>query len=210
MNPGQIKAFLRQGPQMFSLQRHPCAYGLAPIANPTLLILPRACQQQLVQGLPVGNLGYRHHVIPAKISSFPFFPALLVAFSGRAELRLEAPMRSECDESCRLFSLVAAQYLLYCTLEIVIPTKSEYSPEIGKGSLVRLQKRLLTGVRERAMEGSSTGHAAHAKYVRLLSLPPDIRVSFVPVHLRFLSPNVGLRNACIVLNQFQFNLPFAN
>ena len=81
-----------------------------------------------------------------------------------------------------------------------------HSPEIGKGSLVLLQKRLLTGVREGAMERSSTGHAAHAKYVGLFSLSPDIGVSFVAVHLRFLSPNVGLRNECLVLNQFQFNL----
>jgi hypothetical protein len=31
-----------------------------------------------------------------------------------------------------------------------------------KGPLVRLQKRLLTGVRESAMEGSSTGHSSHS------------------------------------------------
>jgi hypothetical protein len=96
---------------------------------------------------------------------------------------------------------------IYCTLEIVIPTKSEYSPEIGKGPLVRLQKRLLTGVRKGAMERSSTGHAAHAKYVGLLSLSPNIGVRLIPVHLRFLPPSVGLRNECLVLNQFQFNLP---
>src|SRR5665213_1937036 len=59
---------------------------------------------------------------------------------------------------------------------------------------VRFQKRLLAGVREGAMESPSTGHAAHAKYVGLLSLSADIRVSFIPVHLRFSAPNVGLRN----------------
>ncbi len=110
-------------------------------------------------------------------------------------------MRSECDESRRLFSLVSAQYLLYCTLEIVIPTKSEYSPEIGKGPLVPLQKCLLTGVRKAAMECSSAGHAAHAEHISLLSFSLDIGGSFVPVHLRFLSPNVGLRNECLALQQ---------
>src|ERR1700683_3232296 len=89
----------------------------------------------------------------------------------------------------------------YCTLEIVIPTNSEYSPEIGKGPLVRLQKRLLTGVREGAMERSSTGHAAHAKYVSLFSLSPDIGVSLIPVHLRFLSPTIGLRYERLALQQ---------
>src|ERR1700745_1333547 len=92
----------------------------------------------------------RHHVVPPKISSFSFYSTLLVSFPRSAELRLEAPMRSEGDKSRRLFSLVSAQYLLYCTLEIVIPTKSEYPPEIGKGSLVRLQKCFLACVQKRA------------------------------------------------------------
>ena len=115
--------------QMFSLHRHPGAHRLAPIADPSLLVPPRVFPQVLVQGLPVGHLGHRHHVIPAKISSFSFHSPLLVPFARSAELRLEAPMRSEGDESRRLFSLVAAQYLLYCTLQIVIPTKSEYPPK---------------------------------------------------------------------------------
>src|ERR1700692_444359 len=97
---------------MFSLQIHPGAYALAPLADPTLFILPRTFQQELVQGIPVGSLRYRHHVIPTKISPFSFHTALLMSFSRRAELRLEAPMRSKSDESCRLFSLVSAQNLL--------------------------------------------------------------------------------------------------
>jgi pimeloyl-ACP methyl ester carboxylesterase len=48
------------------------------------------------------------------------------------------------------------------------------------------------GIPEGAMEGSSTGHAEHAKDVGRLSLSADIRVSFIPVHLRFSAPNVGL------------------
>jgi hypothetical protein len=102
----------------------------------------------------------------------------------RAELRLEASMRSECENRVVSSRWWPRSIFFYCALEIVIPTKSEYSPEIGKGSLVRVQKRLLTGVWEGAMERSSTGHAPHAKYVGLFSLSPDIGVSFVPVHLR--------------------------
>src|ERR1700745_3381905 len=105
-------------------------------------------------------------------------------------------MRSECDESCRLFSLVSAQYLLYCTLEIVIPTKSEYSPEIGKGSLVPLQKCLLTGVRKAAMEGPSTGHAAHAEHINLLSFSFIIAGTSEQATRRFLPHNVALREDC--------------
>ena len=68
------------------------------------------------------------------------------------------------------------------------------------------QKRLLAGVREGAMEGSSTGHAADAKYVGQMSLCADIRVSFIPVHLRFSTPNVGLRNERLLADQSQLNL----
>src|ERR1700722_2774530 len=50
----------------------------------------------------------------------------------------------------------------------------------------------------------------HAKYVHLLSLSPDIGVSFVPVHLRFLPPSIGLRNERLALQQPQLDLPFAN
>ena len=63
---------------------------------------------------------------------------------------------------------------------------------------MRFQKRLLAGVWEGAMERSATGHAAHAKYVGQLPLSADIRVSFIPVHLRFSTPNIGLRNECLV------------
>ena len=59
---------------------------------------------------------------------------------------------------------------------------------------MRFQKRLLAGVREGAMKGSSAGHAAHAKYIGQLPLSVDIRVSFIPVHLRFSSPSVRLWN----------------
>src|ERR1700756_4490186 len=65
---------------------------------------------------------------------------------------------------------------------------------------MRFQKRLLTGVRERAMERSATGHAAHAKYVGQLPLSADIRVGFIPVHLRFSTPNVGLWNERLVVS----------
>jgi hypothetical protein len=83
---------------MFSLPIHPGAYGMAPIADPRLLVLPETCQQELAQGLPVGNLGDWHHVIPAKISSFSFHPDLLVAFSGCAELR--PPVSLVCGAEC--------------------------------------------------------------------------------------------------------------
>jgi hypothetical protein len=72
------------------------------------------------------------------------------------------------------------------------------------------QKRLLAAVRKRAVECSSTGHAAHAKYVHLLSLSPDIGEGFVLVHLRFLPPSIGLRNERLALCKVQFDLALPN
>ena len=60
------------------------------------------------------------------------------------------------------------------------------------------------------MEGSSTGHAAHAKYVRQLPLSADIRVGFIPVHLRFSTPSVGLWNERLAVNHRQGEFSFAN
>jgi hypothetical protein len=95
--------------------------------------------------------------------------------------------------------------------QIVGEAKSFENPqEIGKPQFVRFQKRLLAAVREGTMKSSSTSHAAHAEYVGLLSLSADIGVRFIPVHLRFLPPGVGLRNERLALDQSQLNLPLAN
>src|ERR1035437_4922170 len=196
--------------QVFSFQIHSCANRLGPVADETLLIVPGSFQQEDVQGLPTGNLRDGHHVVPAKVSAFSFHPALLVAFSRGAELRLETPMRSEGDESRRLLPLVASQNFLYRTLQVVITKSFENSSKISECPFVRFQKRLLAGVREGAMEGSSAGHAAHAKDVSLLPLAVDIRVRFIPVHLRLSTPNVALRNERLAAEQRQLDLPFAN
>src|ERR1700674_1704591 len=119
-------------------------------------------------------------------------------------------MRSEGDKSCSLFSLVSAQNFLHRTLQVVIPKSFENSQEIGEPQFVRFQKRLLAAVRKGAMERSSTGHAAHAEYVGLLSLSVDIGVRFIPVHLRFLPPGVRLRNERLLFDQSQFHLPLPN
>jgi hypothetical protein len=55
-------------------------------------------------------------------------------------------MRSESDESCRLFSLVTPQNLLHRTLQVVITKGFENSHEIGKPQFVCFQKRLLAAV----------------------------------------------------------------
>src|ERR1035437_9656911 len=196
--------------QVFSFQIHSCANRLGQVADQTLLVVPVSFQQEQVQGLPAGNLRDGHHVVPAKVSAFSFHAALLVAFSLRAELRLETPMRSEGDESRRLLPLVAPQNLLHRTLQVVVSQDSKYSTEIEKRSFMRFQKRLLAGVREGAMKSSSAGHAPQTIHIGFLALSADVGVGFIPVHLPFSTPMVRLRNERLLPDQSQLNFSLAN
>src|SRR5271166_3581559 len=57
---------------------------------------------------------------------------------------------------------------------------------------------------------SVTGHAAQAEYIGLLSLSADIGVGFIPVHLRFSTPSIGLGNERLAVGQPQCNFPLPN
>jgi len=59
-------------------------------------------------------------VIVPEVAGLALDPTLLVRFSRRAKLALEAPVRAKGDEARGLFALLAAQDLLYCTLQVVI------------------------------------------------------------------------------------------
>ena len=63
---------------------------------------------------------------------------------------------------------------------------------------------------EGAMESSTTGHTAHAKHVGLLSFAGDVRIRFIPIHLGFFSPTIGLRNKQFLADQPQFRLSLAD
>ena len=43
---------------------------------------PGCFQQEEVQRFPTGNLGNRHHVVPAKVSAFSFHATLFMPFAG--------------------------------------------------------------------------------------------------------------------------------
>src|SRR5215468_1535459 len=195
---------------MFPLDVHPRADGLRPVADDPLFIRLGSLEQKQIQRFPTGHVRHRHHMVPTKISAFSFYTPFLVPLGWGTELRLEPPMRSEGNESRGFFSLVPAQNLLHCALQVVVAQDREHSTEIEKRSFMRFQKCLLAGVREGAMESSSAGHAPHAKHIGLLSLFPDVRVGFVPVHLGFLSPTVRLRNERFLPHQLQLNFSLAN
>ena len=119
-------------------------------------------------------------------------------------------MRSESDESRGLLSLVPSQNPFHRRAEVVIPKDLEHAAKISKRPLVSFQKGLLAGMREGAMESSATGHASHAKHVGLLPFFADVRIRFIPVHLRFLTPAVRLRNEHFLTDKSQFDLSLAH
>src|ERR1700738_565277 len=140
-------------------------------------------------------------MVAAKITTFAHHATLLVAFSWRTKLRRKTPVRPEGHESCGLFALISSQNLLHRTLEVIVAKRSEYSAEIGERQLVGFEKSLLTGVRERAMKSSSAGHTPHAKQISLLPLSADLCVGFIPVHLCFCAPRIGLGNEGLAASQ---------
>jgi hypothetical protein len=58
-------------------------------------------------------------MIPSKISGFSFDTTLLMTFARRAELAVEAPVRSEGYEARGLLPLVSSQDLLHCRPQVL-------------------------------------------------------------------------------------------
>src|ERR1700682_2714244 len=192
------------------LETHSRADRLRPLADLPLLIFFGRFQQQCIELFPTGHVRHRHHMVPAKVPAFSFHAAFFVALRRCTELRFEIPMRSESDESRGLLSLVPSQNPFHRGAEVVIPTNLDHSPKIRKRPLVSFQKGLLTSMWEGAMETPATGHAPHAKHVGLLPFFADVRIRFIPVHLRFLPPAVRLRNEHLLTDQSQFYLSLAH
>src|SRR5580704_15605806 len=149
-------------------------------------------------------------MVPAKVPAFSFHAAFFVALRRRTELGFEIPMRSEGDESRGLLSLMPSQNLFHRRAQVVIAKGFEHAAKINKRPLVSFQKGLLASMREGAMESSATGHAPHAEQVGLLPFFADVRIRFIPVHLRFLTPAVRLRNEDFLTDQSQFYLSLAH
>src|ERR1700719_1973263 len=195
---------------MFLLQTHSRTDRLHSLTNHPLLIFLGRFQQQRIESFPTGHVRYRHHMVPAKVPAFSFHAAFFVTFGRRTELRFETPMRSEGDESRSLLSLVTSQNLFHRGSKVVISKGLEHPIKINERPLVSFQKGLLASMREGAMESSATGHAPHAKHVGLLSFSVDVRIRFIPVHLCFLAPAVGLRNEHLLTDESQFYLSLAH
>jgi hypothetical protein len=97
----------------------------------------------------------------------------------------------------------------HCTSQVVIAKLFEYPAKVSDRPLVRFQKGLPAGMWESTMEGSSTGHAPHAKHVSVLSFASNVRIGFT-VHLGLFSPTIRLRNEQFLAHKSQRHLSLAH
>src|SRR5262249_43112256 len=146
-------------------------------------------------------------MIPPKISGLAFYSSLLVPGARRTELRLIPPVRTKSYESCALVSLASPQNLLHRARQVVIPQYSEDSTEVGEGLLVRFEKRLLRGPRISSMKRTTAGHAPHREHLNFLTLAVQVRISFIPIYLRFAAPLVYLRHVHLSPQHSELFLP---
>src|SRR5690349_13880227 len=131
------------------------------------LVISAAGQQLCVKVVEVPRLRNRHPMIAPKVAGIALDPTLLVRFCRRAKVAFEPPVRAEGNEARGLFALLAAQDLLYCTLQVVISKEPKDSAEIMKRMLVGFEKCLLCRTMVRAMEGPATHHAAQREHLQL-------------------------------------------
>ena len=72
------------------------------------------------------------------------------------------------------------------------------------------QKGLLGGAQVGSVESTATRHRAHAEYLKLGQIPAQFGVGFVPVHLGFTAPAVGLRHVDFLDQQPKRPFPVVN
>src|SRR5712692_2716613 len=178
---------------MFTLDGHGCADSLCVPCDHALLFFFTGCAQQFIQLFQIACLRQRHQRVPPEVSLFALHAALFVAARRITEIALETPVRAEGKEPLRLLALVPAQNLLPCTRQVVVSEHLEGPAEIPEGRFVRVQKRLLRGVRIGLVKRTAAGHRPHTEDEQLLSFPAQFCPGLVPIHLSFPAPPVTLR-----------------
>src|SRR3954447_11690659 len=133
-------------------------------------------------------------MVAAEVADLALHAALLVPGRGRAELRLEPPVRAERDEPYRLLAAMAAQDLADRTGQVVVAQNPMDPAKVGEGVLVGLEERLLRGTRVGPVERRPTRHAAHAEHLQRDPVPAELGGRLVPVDLSLRAPSVGLRH----------------
>jgi hypothetical protein len=81
---------------------------------------------------------------------------------------------------------------------------------VPEGKFVAFQKGLLSGAQVGPVERTATRHRAHAEHLKLGQIPGQVGVGFVPVHLGFTAPAVGLRHVDFLDQQPKRPFPVVN
>ena len=92
-------------------------------------------------------------------------------------------------------ALLAAEDLLYRTLQVVISEEPKDSAKIMKRMLVSFEKCLLRWAMIRAMEGRAAHHAAQREHLQLDRRAAQLGPRLVPIDLTFPARRVTLRYA---------------
>jgi hypothetical protein len=81
---------------------------------------------------------------------------------------------------------------------------------VPEGEFVAFQKGLLGGAQVGSVESAATRHRAHAENLKLGEIPRQVGIGFVPVHLGFAAPTVGLRHIGFLDQQPKRPFPVVN
>src|SRR5436305_5143420 len=106
-------------------------------------------------------------MVPAKVAGFSLHASFFLRFVRRTKLRRKPPMGTEGHETCRFLPSCATHDALHSRCQVVVAQPLEDTGEVGKGSFMRFEKRLLGRVGKSAVKGGATGHTAHGKHLQL-------------------------------------------
>jgi hypothetical protein len=81
---------------------------------------------------------------------------------------------------------------------------------VPEGQFVAFQKGLLGGAQVGPVKRAATRHRAHAENLKLCEIAGQFGIGFVPVHLGFAAPLVGLRHVGFLDQQPKRALSIAN
>src|SRR5215469_15994146 len=105
----QLEVLLRQWQELRPLRDYRCTDGLVMAGDLAPLVISAAGQQLRVKLVEISRPRNRHPVIAPEVADLALDPALLVRFSRRTKVALEAPVRAKGDEARSLYALLAAQ-----------------------------------------------------------------------------------------------------
>ncbi len=184
----QVEPLRGQRQQVRPLDQHGLADRLLPRVDHARFIGAAAGQQLRIQRLEVARVRHRHPVIPPELPDLVLDAALLVPLAGRAELRVEPPVRAKRHEPHRLLPPIPAQHLAHRAGQIVVAQRREDATEVRETPLRAPRETPAASRAVGPVERRAAGHAAQAEHLQRHPLVAKDRHGFVPVDLRLAAP----------------------